>query len=227
MNTKENSKVNTAEEKNNRIETLEKELVDYRSKMDKALELSQAFSSLSLGGEEVKASLRIKELEADLEKYKVEAEKAQDMTKSVAMANANAAEMYVELEEQSDKIKELKEQLEWEQMTARKVQVAIMCPPLKPFSGIDISVRTQSALLLNGDFYIVEPLDRHHVAIFMADGEGHGVPAALMAMMAKSFFMSIAQNNYSAEGILTKLNSSLNEYLFDGGYITAFLIFSH
>jgi sigma-B regulation protein RsbU (phosphoserine phosphatase) len=168
--------------------------------------------------------IRIQELEDKIRLLEKDARRAMELTESVARANANAAEMYLELEEKSRLIKILKDQMEEELMRARDVQIAIMCPEVASLPAMDIAVKTRPASLINGDFYIIHPLDNRHTAIMVADGVGHGVPAALMGIMAKTYFLTESLNNFTAGSLLSRLNIQLNENLFEGAYITAFLL---
>lgn len=97
---------------------------------------------------------------------------------------------------------------------AAQVQRDFLPRALPNLSGADFGVLYRPAGYVSGDIYDVQRLDEHHVAFFLADAIGHGVPAALMTMVVcKSLPMKdIVGNSYRlvppAEA-LTRLNIEL------------------
>jgi serine phosphatase RsbU (regulator of sigma subunit) len=180
--------------------------------------------NLDFSGTHSTTETEVRTLNEKIHALTAQAEQARVLAKSVAAANAHAAEIYVALEEKSDELKSLKEKMEWELKAARIVQDAILKPRNESFEAIDFTTRSESASIINGDICIIEPIDEHKVAFFIADGVGHGVPAALMSIMARTFFMSICRQQKTAAGILTELNRHLGEFSFDGAYLPAFLV---
>jgi len=80
---------------------------------------------------------------------------------------------------------------------------------------------------VSGDIYHITRLDEHHVAFFLADAVGHGVPAALMTMIiAHSLTMKeISRDSYRIippGEVLAHLNESiLNHHAENGRFATA------
>lgn len=97
---------------------------------------------------------------------------------------------------------------------AAQVQKDFLPRSLPNIPGADFGVLYRPAGYVSGDIYDVQRLDEHHVAFFLADAIGHGVPAALMTMVVcKSLPMKdIVGNSYRlvppAEA-LTRLNIEL------------------
>lgn len=66
---------------------------------------------------------------------------------------------------------------------AAQVQRDLLPRSLPVVPNIDISVMYRPCGYVSGDIYDVARLDEHHLAFFLADAIGHGVPAALMTMV--------------------------------------------
>lgn len=79
---------------------------------------------------------------------------------------------------------------------AAKIQQAFLPPPAVSVSGATFAWRYLPCDELAGDTLNIVPLDEHHVAFFVVDVRGHGVPAALMSV-ALSRLMSPAAGSSS------------------------------
>ncbi len=73
----------------------------------------------------------------------------------------------------------IKEELE----TAAVVQREFMSTDIQDVHGISFSSLWKPAGVVSGDMYDITQLDDDHVAIFIADAIGHGITAAMLAMM--------------------------------------------
>lgn len=73
----------------------------------------------------------------------------------------------------------IKEELE----TAAVVQREFMSTDIQDVHGISFSSLWKPAGVVSGDMYDITQLDDDHVAIFIADAIGHGISAAMLAMM--------------------------------------------
>ena len=76
---------------------------------------------------------------------------------------------------------------------------------------------------VGGDMYDLIKLSHNKFAVFIYDVAGHGVPSALIAVMAKIFFTNHVKNNCSPSEIFTAINMDICKYLQTGHYLTAFL----
>ncbi len=97
---------------------------------------------------------------------------------------------------------------------AAQVQRDFLPRTLPTLRGAEFGVLYRPAGYVSGDIYDVQRLDEHHVAFFLADAIGHGVPAALMTMVVcKSLPMKdIVGNSYRLVPpgeALTRLNIEL------------------
>ncbi|MBL8745569.1 MAG: serine/threonine-protein phosphatase [Phycisphaerae bacterium] len=75
------------------------------------------------------------------------------------------------------------EKIHDELQLAATVQREFLPQELPASSGLDVRVLFRPCGYVSGDIYDVQQLDRDHVAFFVADAVGHGVPAALMTMV--------------------------------------------
>jgi phosphoserine phosphatase RsbU/P len=60
--------------------------------------------------------------------------------------------------------------------------------------GVDFAALFRPATYVSGDIYDIVPLDGRHVAFFLADAVGHGVPAAMMTVFIAQCLRTMALN---------------------------------
>ena len=73
--------------------------------------------------------------------------------------------------------------LQCELETAAAVQREFMSNDVPPVHGISFSSLWRPAGVVSGDMYDITQLDQDHVAFFIGDAIGHGISAAMLAMM--------------------------------------------
>jgi len=101
--------------------------------------------------------------------------------------------------------------------SAAAVQREFMSTELHDVHGITFSSLWRPASIVSGDMYDITQLDDEHVAIFIADAIGHGIAAAMLAMMvtrtlsANRFNPNTGQFTQPRE-LLQTLNSALFEH---------------
>jgi len=99
---------------------------------------------------------------------------------------------------------------------AAKVQREFMSTEIQDVHGISFSSLWKPVSIVSGDMYDITQLDDDHVAIFIADAIGHGISAAMLAMMlmrtvsAYRFDSSTGQFTQPKE-MLKHLNTALLE----------------
>lgn len=96
---------------------------------------------------------------------------------------------------------------------ARKLQDNIL--PTTPLCYGDIAIHSKykPALEIGGDFFDIIRLNHKQIAIFLADVTGHGIQAALSAMLLKFAFSSFMDKDICAMDILTGMNKLLHQIL--------------
>lgn len=108
------------------------------------------------------------------------------------------------------------DRLHQELLLAARVQRDFMPKHMPEIDGVSASVLFRPAGFVSGDTYDVSRLDDHHVAFFLADAMGHGVPAALMTLFLTG---SMPRKEMTADGYrivppgeaLSRLNNGLQE----------------
>jgi sigma-B regulation protein RsbU (phosphoserine phosphatase) len=116
--------------------------------------------------------------------------------------------LYEEIKEKSDRIMALNQRFNRDLQFARRVQEALL--PAKEFHAAEVEIR--SAYLpsetLSGDFYDYFA-SGNTLYLFMGDVSGHGLPAAILVAILKSYLHSEADPSIS----LAQFMSSLNDFL--------------
>jgi serine phosphatase RsbU (regulator of sigma subunit) len=122
--------------------------------------------------------------------------------------SAQLRQLYDELKEKSDEIMALNQRLNKDLQFARKVQEALL--PSSEFSAERIEIRSSyiPSETLSGDFYDYFEVGGQ-LLLFVADVSGHGLPAAILTSLLKSYLHSEAEGLSSPAEFM----SALNEFL--------------
>lgn len=106
--------------------------------------------------------------------------------------------------------------------SAAKLQRQVVLPHTPPdWPEISLGVHYAPLDPLGGDYYDFAQPDDDHLGILIADASGHGIPAAMVAIMARFAFIEIAPKTRSPGEVLASLNVRLQE-LIDERFVTAF-----
>jgi serine phosphatase RsbU (regulator of sigma subunit) len=116
-----------------------------------------------------------------------------------------------------DQLRRMNAQIMRDLQIARRVQEALV--PQGPFSGPRVEVRSAyiPSEALSGDFYDYFLLD-DFMYLFVADVSGHGLPAAILVSLLKSYIHTEADPQSS----LAEFMSRLNDFLFSVSLPTQF-----
>lgn len=105
---------------------------------------------------------------------------------------------------------------------AARLQRRVMLPQAPPaWPEVSIGVHYSPLDPLGGDYYDFALPDPDHLGILIADASGHGIPAAMVAIMTHFAFVEIAPKTLSPGEVLTSLNARLQD-LADERFVTAF-----
>jgi serine phosphatase RsbU (regulator of sigma subunit)/anti-sigma regulatory factor (Ser/Thr protein kinase) len=118
---------------------------------------------------------------------------------------------------------DLTDALQSELEMAREIQQALLPNDLPRVQGVEFHVRYLPSRPVGGDLYDVCLLDDSHLAIFMADVAGHGLPAAFEAALVRMSFLNHAQAGVDTATIFSRMNRDLRRSLILGHYVTAFV----
>ena len=105
--------------------------------------------------------------------------------------------------------------LQTEASAAREAQLRLLPRTLPDISGISISASCRPAHEVGGDFYDVYRIDDSRLGIFVADGGGRGVDAALIIALAKGFLMPTAGLGFPPAQVMARLHQRLAPYVGD------------
>jgi sigma-B regulation protein RsbU (phosphoserine phosphatase) len=99
--------------------------------------------------------------------------------------------------------------------TAATIQREFMSNEVQEVHGVEFSTLWRPASIVSGDMYDITQLDEDHVAFFIADAIGHGISAAMLAMMLTR---TLSAHRFGSDGkfaqpneILKHLNAALLE----------------
>src|SRR4029079_8040823 len=74
---------------------------------------------------------------------------------------------------------------------------------------------------LGGDLYGFARPDEDHLGVLIADASGHGVPAAMIAILARSAFAETSRSTMHPGEVLAEMNARLQD-MTDERFVTAF-----
>ena len=92
---------------------------------------------------------------------------------------------------------------------ARQLQSGLLPDAVPSWDQIAIHARTNSAKEVNGDFYDFVQIDDDRILVVVGDACGKGVPACLLASMARSFLRAGAEHFTTLEALLREVNRNL------------------
>jgi serine phosphatase RsbU (regulator of sigma subunit) len=96
-----------------------------------------------------------------------------------------------------------------EMARARRIQEAVL-PQGEDFSGLEVATFYTPAEEVAGDYYDIVRLDDGSWVICVADVTGHGVPAAMSAMMLKTFLLHATEHEVESAKILAFVNHRMS-----------------
>lgn len=121
-----------------------------------------------------------------------------------------------------EEIKARDEMMQHELTIAQHIQKSIFPKDEMPHKS---SLTYKPLYAVSGDFYDVYSLPDGSTAYVVCDASGHGVPAALLTMMAKTAFASAIKQTQDAGKLLHEVNKQLSTSLeMTGQYLTAFFV---
>ena len=108
-----------------------------------------------------------------------------------------------------ERIRRQNVQFRQEMDMARTIQQSMMTNRFPQVGRYAIASRYIPATDLGGDFFDIYAVSGSLFGVFIADVAGHGVQAALLAMIVKGALDAIKKQHYSPAALLSELNSRL------------------
>ena len=110
---------------------------------------------------------------------------------------------------------------------AADIQSGILPPESLELKGLRVGSYHSFMTGVGGDYFDIYRISENRVGLVMADVSGHGIPAALVTVMAKISFMNVTRRNSSPMKVLEIVNRVLARTLSpltSLSYLTAFFI---
>lgn len=137
------------------------------------------------------------------------------------------ADRTAQLERANSQLERRQKQILQELALARIVQQNLLPGSRLTESNLDLAAYYAPMADLGGDIYDVLRWGDGRLGILLADVAGHGVPAALIAMMVKLSFANHARADREPGETLEAMNRELCRFLNMGDYLTAFYVKIH
>lgn len=125
-----------------------------------------------------------------------------------------------QLEIYNNKLLHIQKQIEAEMQMGRRIQEAII--PKTSFTEIDCAGFYRPMEQLSGDYYDIVSLGNSKYAFVIADACGHGIPAAMVTMMAKISFQKNIYLYAAPEDVIRQVNLDLCKITANKEYLAAF-----
>lgn len=139
-----------------------------------------------------------------------------------------------ELRRLNKRLQQLHQQIDYEMQLAQRIQASFLPRSLPEVPHCRFAVQYLPRDRVGGDFYDLFRLDEHHVALYVADVMGHGVPASLLTIFVKKGVQAkeVFGRNYRLvppEEVLQRLNRDLlDQHLSENPFITmAYALYNH
>lgn len=99
--------------------------------------------------------------------------------------------------------------LQAEVSAAREAQIRLLPQTFPQTSDIKVTAACRPARVVGGDFYDVFKIDEERIGVFLAEGGGRGLEAAMTIAFAKGFLMPRVRANYSPGEMINQLQTQL------------------
>ena len=121
---------------------------------------------------------------------------------------AQLRSLYDQVKDKSDRILALNQRFNSDLQFARRVQESLLPQPAFSAGNMEIRSAYIPSETLSGDFYDYFE-NGSRLYLFVADVSGHGLPAAILVSLLKSYLHSEAGDASSLAGFMTRLNDFL------------------
>ncbi len=125
-----------------------------------------------------------------------------------------------QLESYNNELLNIQRQIEAEMQMGQRIQEAII--PKTTFAEVDCAGFYRPMEQLGGDYYDIVSIGNSKYAFVIADVCGHGIPAAMVTMMAKISFQKNIYLYGTPEDVLRQVNLDLCKITANKEYIAAF-----
>jgi sigma-B regulation protein RsbU (phosphoserine phosphatase) len=111
---------------------------------------------------------------------------------------------------------------EEEEFEADEIQEGFLPGVLPVVAGYDISVNTQSARFVSGDYYDVARIGDSATAFCVADAAGKGLPAALLVSNLQAVLKSLMRDGLEPSHVCSRVNRFLFDVMPENKFVSFF-----
>jgi sigma-B regulation protein RsbU (phosphoserine phosphatase) len=115
----------------------------------------------------------------------------------------------------------VRDRLARELAEGRRLQHAMMPPPVARISGMSIAVRCRPSAELGGDLVDYAEAGPDRAALLIADVAGHGLSAAMLTTLVKSAFRGAATSQFNPRDVAANVSAALQPFD-DWRFVTLF-----
>jgi serine phosphatase RsbU (regulator of sigma subunit) len=135
------------------------------------------------------------------------------LLRSLADNNFRLAENHAKLEAANAVLRDQQAMLDQDLRRAERVVRALLPRELRAIEGMHLNVAYRPSKSIGGDLYGAAMLDDRHLAVYVADVAGHGVSAALLAVLFSQRLAALSSRDRlrAPATILSDLNHGLLE----------------
>lgn len=105
---------------------------------------------------------------------------------------------------------------------AQRIQQSILPQRVPAYAGFDIFGRTVPAEIISGDFYDFIPISDSILGLAIADGSGHGLPAALVVRDVYMGLRMAADRDFKIVRTMEKLNAIIHRSRITTKFVSLF-----
>jgi phosphoserine phosphatase RsbU/P len=147
------------------------------------------------------------------------------LVRGLADNNLKLAESLRELHAAYEVLHEQRSMLDQDLKRAERIMRALLPHSLPVVEGLKLNVGYRPSSVIGGDLYGAELLGDHHLALYVVDAAGHGVSAALLAVLFRQRLRLVESGApRSPAAVLAELNQALfDECSASGLFVTVIL----
>jgi sigma-B regulation protein RsbU (phosphoserine phosphatase) len=119
-------------------------------------------------------------------------------------------------------LRTLQRRQEEEEFEAHEIQEGFLPGVLPVVAGYDISVNTQSARFVGGDYYDVARIGASTTAFCVADAAGKGLPAALLMSNLQAVLKSLMRDGLPPSDVCSRVNRFLFDVMPENKFVSFF-----
>lgn len=144
------------------------------------------------------------------------------MARRTEYLNREVAERTEELRRANDHLLARDAEMLHNLRAAGRLQTKVMLPQSPPeWPGLRWAIHYAPLDPLGGDYYDFAAADADRLGFLITDASGHGIPAAMVAVMTRFAFAQETARKFDPGGVLTAMNHRLQE-LAEERFVTAF-----